>query len=133
MQIAIVEKKRRKSFCKTEVKWEKKSSWTKEGKTVTMYKDELDLYRTQKKPFRNLKINFSSSSPWIKRTGLNYQTDWISPPWISLKFSNTRRFVYTLRYNWHWKTLSSLWRPRKQHWKSRPKHRFYEKTQHFIL
>ena len=30
----------------------------------------------------------------------------------------------------HWKTLSYLWRSRKQHWKSRSKKRWYEKTQH---
>ena len=42
-------KKRRKSFCKIEVKWEKKSSWTKEGKTVTMYKDWAWFVQNTKK------------------------------------------------------------------------------------
>ena len=44
-------------------------------KRLPSIKIELDLYRTTKKPFRNLKINGLSSSPEIKRARLNYQTD----------------------------------------------------------
>ena len=44
-------------------------------KRLPSIKIELDLYRTTKRPYRNLKINGLSTSPEIKHARLNDQTD----------------------------------------------------------
>ena len=56
---------------------EKKFDEPKREKRLPSIKIKFNLYRigTKKKRCRNLKINRSSSSPQIKRTRLNFQTD----------------------------------------------------------